>query len=128
VDHDGIDRADRLRPRRQLVEQGDHRLLVGEGYVDAGKSKTPRAVQQQPQFLAVSAGDFDQLIMTMRAERLGGALMHRGRSRMRDRRADQAGEKAAVGWSKRSGGRAHDLVSEWRFGASAADGPRTAVA
>jgi hypothetical protein len=31
---------------------------------------------------------------------------------MRNRRADQAGEKAAIGWGEMSGGRAHDLVSE----------------
>jgi len=48
----------------------------------------------------------------MAAERFGGPLMHRRRRRMRDRRADQAGEKAAIGWGERSGGRAHDLVSE----------------
>jgi len=58
----------------------------------------------------VSARDFDQLVMAMCAERFGGPLMHRGRRRMRDRRADQAGEKAAVGRSKGAGGRAHDLV------------------
>jgi hypothetical protein len=37
---------------------------------------------------------------------------------MRNRRADQAGEKAAIGWSDRADGRAHDLVigrnARWR--------------
>ena len=60
--------------------------------------------------VVLGAGDFDQLIMAMRAERFGRTLMHRRRRRVRDRRADQAGEKAAIGRSRRSGGRAHDLV------------------
>ena len=111
ANHDGIDRADGARAWRQFVEQGNHRFLVGKGDVDPGKPETPDAVQQQPQFFASGAGDFDQLVVAMDAQRFGGALMHRRRRRMRNRRPDQAGEKPAVGRSKGAGGgRAHDLV------------------
>ena len=81
----------------QLVEEIDDRLLVGIGHVDAGETKPPHAIQNFAQGLAAGTRDLDELIMAMQAERLGCLLMHRGRGRMRDRRADQADEKVFAG-------------------------------
>ena len=99
--HDGVDRAHRGGLGRKFVEQIDDRLLVGIGHVDAGETKSPHAVQQSAQGVAVRARDLDKLIVAMQPERFGRLLVHRGRGRMRDRRADQAGEKTFAGCARR---------------------------
>ena len=104
ADHDGVDGADLRRARRQFVEQIDHGFLVGKGDVDAGKAQPPDALEQDLQFLPPGAGDLDQLIMAAQAQRLGSPLVHGGRSRMRDRRAEQAGQNAAAGNGAMGGG------------------------
>ena len=45
------------------------------------------------------SGDLDQLIEAAHAQRIGGLFVHGRRGRMRDRGADQSGEKALAGWS-----------------------------
>ena len=95
--HDGVDRAHGGGFRRKLVEEIDDRFLVGIGHVDTGKAETPHALQQIAQRGTVRARDLDELIMAMHSERSGCLFVHRGRGRMRDRRADQAGENAPAG-------------------------------
>ena len=102
ADDDGIDGADQRGARRQFVEQIEHGFLVGKGDVDARKTQPPDALQQHLELFGSGIGDLDQLIMTMQAQRRGRPFVHRRRSRLRDRRAEQAGEKAVCGM--RSGG------------------------
>ena len=92
--HDGVHRADGAGAGREVVEQIDHGFLVGEGDIDAGKAELAHAIEDAAQLVAIRAGDLDELIVAARPHRLGCALMHRRRRRMRDRCAEQAGEEA----------------------------------
>jgi hypothetical protein len=96
ADDDGIDRPDLCSTRGQFVEQIDHGFLVGIGHVDAGEAQPPDAFEQYLQFLARGASHLDQLIMAAQIQRLGRPLVHGRRGRVRDRRTEQSGEKAAA--------------------------------
>ena len=74
ADDDRIDRADRARGRRQIVEQRNHGFLVGKRHVDPGKADALDAVEQRAQLSRALARDLDQLIVTADTQGSGRLL------------------------------------------------------
>jgi hypothetical protein len=97
ADQDGVDRAYGGSGWRQFVEQVKHRFLVWKRDVDARKAPAFHIAQQRAQLLTAGAGNLDKLVAAVHTQGFAGLLMHRRRSRMRDRKADQSGEKALAG-------------------------------
>src|SRR5664279_948997 len=72
-------------------------FLIGKGDVDTRKAEPSHALEHPLQLLASGARDFDEVVVAAQAQRLGGALVHGRRGRVRDRRTEQTGEEAALG-------------------------------
>ena len=81
--HDGIDRADRCRLRRELVEMVDHRLLEWMRDVEAGKTGLPGTGQHIAERMVgkVERVEIDQRVTVVQPKTRPFPLMHDRRSR-----------------------------------------------
>ncbi|MNM88596.1 hypothetical protein D3C81_1008170 [compost metagenome] len=99
LEHHGVDRADALGLRRQLVEQRQDRLFAWESDVQAGEAHVLSCCQQLFEGAAVEFElvQVDQPVQVIQALRGAFALVQRRGARGLDAGADKAGENAGGG-------------------------------
>ncbi len=121
LDHDRVHRVEGARILRQLVEERNDRLLARIGDVQPGEAHPLRSGKQLGQRLDTQAElvEIDELVHVTKALLVALALVHRGRARGLDARADQAAKKRLSG-----GFHQVDLASGWASSSEAQQRPR----
>jgi len=107
--HHGVDRPHGARLVGELIEQRDDGLLAGKGDVQPGKAHGAHGRQQRGQQLGAGLRgvQVDELVVHAQAVVARFLLLHRGRERALDARADQAHEQLVVREGQGGGGGRH---------------------
>jgi hypothetical protein len=96
--HDGVDRAERGRLRRQVVELADHQLLAGVRHVEPAQALALRLAHQRADVARGPAElvEVEQPVLVVEAEQRGLALVQRGAEGRADAGPDQADHDPVV--------------------------------